>query len=71
MVLDIGGGTTDVAVIALGGTVTSKSSHIAGDRFNENIIDFVRSEFQLAIGEKTAEDVKIAIGAVVPMNSSL
>src|SRR3989344_5599706 len=71
MVLDIGGGTTDVAVIALGGTVTSKSSHIAGDRFNENIIDFVRSEFLLAIGEKTAEDVKIAIGAVVPMNSSL
>lgn len=67
MVLDIGGGTTDIAVISLGGTVASKSSHVAGDRFNENIIDYVRSEFQLAIGEKTAEDVKIAIGAVLPL----
>lgn len=71
MVLDIGGGTTDIAVIALGGTVASKSSHVAGDRFNENIIDFVRSEFQLAIGEKTAEDTKIAIGAVLPLEERL
>jgi rod shape-determining protein MreB len=71
MVLDIGGGTTDIAVIALGGTVASKSSHVAGDRFNENIADFVRSEFQLAIGEKTAEDTKIAIGAVLPLAESL
>ncbi len=65
MVLDIGGGTTDIAVIALKGVVSSKSSHVAGDRFNENIIDFVRSEFKLGIGERTAEDVKIAIGAVM------
>ena len=71
MVLDIGGGTTDIAVIALGGTVASKSSHVAGDRFNENIIDYVRSEFQLAIGEKTAEDTKIAIGAVLPLEERL
>ena len=71
MVLDIGGGTTDIAVIALGGTVASKSSHVAGDRFNENIIDYVRSEFQLAIGEKTAEDTKIAIGAVLPLDEVL
>ena len=71
MVLDIGGGTTDIAVIALGGTVASKSSHVAGDRFNENIIDFVRSEFQLAIGEKTAEDTKIAIGSVLPLDEPL
>lgn len=71
MVLDIGGGTIDIAVISLGGTVASKSSHVAGDRFNENIIDFVRSEFQLAIGEKTAEDVKMAIGAVVPLDKVL
>ena len=63
MVLDIGAGTTDIAVLALGGTVSSKSSQVAGDRFNENIIDFVRSEFQLAIGEKTAEDTKIARSA--------
>lgn len=67
MVLDIGGGTTDIAVIALGGSVAGKSSQVAGDRFNENIIDYVRSEFQLAIGEKTAEDTKVAIGAVLPL----
>ncbi len=64
MVLDIGAGTTDISVLALGGTVASKSSHVAGDRFNENIADYVRSEFQLAIGDKTAEDIKISIGAV-------
>ncbi|HEX8591172.1 MAG TPA: rod shape-determining protein [Candidatus Paceibacterota bacterium] len=71
MVLDIGAGTTDIAVIALGGTVASKSSHVAGDRFNENISDFVRSEFHLAIGERTAEDTKIAIGAVLPLEEQL
>jgi rod shape-determining protein MreB len=71
MVLDIGAGTTDIAVLALGGTVSSKSSQVAGDRFNENIIDFVRSEFQLAIGERTAEEVKIEIGAVVPLDESM
>jgi rod shape-determining protein MreB and related proteins len=71
MVLDIGGGTTDIAVLALGGSVSSKSSHVAGDRFNENIIDFVRGEFQLAIGEKTAEDTKIQIGAVLPLEQPL
>lgn len=71
MVLDIGGGTTDIAVISLKGTVASKSSHVAGDRFNDNIIDFVRSEFKLGIGERTAEEVKIAIGAVVPLSEIL
>lgn len=71
MVLDIGGGTTDIAVLSLGGTVASKSSHVAGDRFNENIIDYVRSEFQLAIGERTAEETKIAIGAVLPLDTKL
>lgn len=71
MVLDIGGGTTDIAVIALGGSVAGKSSQVAGDRFNENIIDYVRGEFQLAIGEKTAEDTKVAIGAVLPLPEPL
>ncbi|MFZ1075255.1 MAG: rod shape-determining protein [Minisyncoccia bacterium] len=71
MVLDIGGGTTDIAVIALHGVVSSKSSHVAGDRFNENIIDFVRSEFKLGIGERTAEDAKIAIGAVTSLPEPL
>lgn len=71
MVLDIGGGTTDIAVIALKGVVAAKSSHVAGDRFNENIIDYVRSEFKLGIGERTAEEVKIAIGAVTPLSEGL
>jgi len=71
MVLDIGGGTTDIAVIALRGVVASKSSHVAGDRFNDNIIDFVRSEFKLGIGERTAEDVKISIGAVTELPEAL
>ncbi|MEK7086392.1 MAG: rod shape-determining protein [Patescibacteria group bacterium] len=71
MVLDIGGGTTDIAVIALRGVVASKSSHVAGDRFNENIIEYVRSEFKLGIGEKTAEDVKISIGSVTPLFETL
>jgi rod shape-determining protein MreB and related proteins len=71
MVLDIGGGTTDIAVIALGGTVASKSSQVAGDRFNENIIDYVRNEFKLGIGERTAEDIKISIGAVTPLSETL
>lgn len=67
MVLDIGAGTTDIAVIALSGAVASKSSQVAGDRFNDNIIEFVRSEFKLGIGERTAEEVKIAVGAVMPL----
>ncbi|MHB8860193.1 MAG: rod shape-determining protein MreB [Minisyncoccota bacterium] len=71
MVLDIGAGTTDIAVIALKGAVASKSSQVAGDRFNENIIDYVRSEFKLGIGERTAEDVKIQIGSVMPLAEAL
>jgi rod shape-determining protein MreB and related proteins len=71
MVLDIGGGTCDIAIIALKGVVAAKSSHVAGDRFNENIIDLVRSEFKLGIGERTAEEVKIAIGAVTPLSETL
>lgn len=71
MVLDIGAGTTDIAVHALSGTVSSKSSQVAGDRFNDNIIDFVRSEFSLAIGERTAEETKIEIGAVLPLPTPL
>ena len=71
MVLDIGAGTTDIAVIALNGAVASKSSQVAGDRLNDNIIEYVRSEFKLGIGERTAEDVKISIGAVMPLEEPL
>jgi rod shape-determining protein MreB and related proteins len=71
MVLDIGGGTTDIGVISLGGTVAAKSSQVAGDRLNDNIVEYVRSEFKLGIGDRTAEEVKIAIGAVVPLTEVL
>ncbi len=66
MVVDIGGGTTDVAVISLGGIVRSKNLKIAGDKLNTDIITYIRSEFKILIGEKTAEAVKIAIGSVLP-----
>lgn len=66
MVVDIGGGTTDIAVISLGGTVVSRNIRIAGDEMNEDIIRYMRDEFNLLIGEKTAEDAKIAIGSACP-----
>lgn len=65
MIIDIGGGTTDVAVISLGGIVRSINLKMAGDRFNTDIISYLRDEFKLLIGEKTAEAVKMAIGSVV------
>ncbi len=63
MVVDIGGGTTDIAVISLGGIVVSRNLRVAGDEMNEDIVRYCRDEFNLLIGEKTAEDVKIAIGS--------
>jgi len=63
MVVDIGGGTTDIAVISLGGIVVSRNLRIAGDEMNEDIVRYCRDEFNLLIGEKTAEDVKITIGS--------
>ena len=66
MIIDIGGGTTDIAVISLGGIVKSKNLKIAGDRLNADIITYMRDEFKILIGERTAEMVKIAIGSVSP-----
>ena len=66
MVIDIGGGTTDIAVISLGGIVRSSNLKIAGDRFNNDIITYMRDEFKILVGERTAELVKIAIGSVIP-----
>lgn len=66
MVMDIGGGTTDIAVISLGGIVRSKNLKIAGDKFNNDIISYIRNEFKILIGETTAEQVKIEVGVVVP-----
>ncbi len=63
MIVDIGGGTTDIAVISLSGIVQSKNLRIAGDRFNQDIISYIRDEFKILLGEKTAEDIKIAIGS--------
>ncbi|CAJ1186420.1 rod shape-determining protein [Companilactobacillus nantensis] len=63
MVVDIGGGTTDVATISLGGIVSSRSIRVAGDKFDESISAYIKSNFNLQIGERTAEDVKIQIGS--------
>ncbi len=66
-IVDIGGGTTEVAVISLGGLVLSKSLRIAGDKLNEAIIRYAQQEYKLLIGERTAERVKIAIGSAYPL----
>lgn len=63
MIVDIGGGTSEIAVISLGGAVVAESLRVGGDKMNENIISYVRENFNLLLGEKTAEDVKIAIGS--------
>ena len=66
MVVDIGGGTTDIAIIALGGTVLSTSIKIAGDKFDEAIVKYIKRKHNIVIGERTAEDLKINIGCVYP-----
>jgi rod shape-determining protein MreB len=71
MMIDIGGGTTDIAIISMGGTVVSKSLKIAGDKFNQDIMNFVRDEFKLLIGEPTAEEVKLAVGSAIPLEEKL
>lgn len=71
LIVDIGGGTTDVAVISMGGTVISRTLKIGGDRFNDDIIRFVRDEFKLAIGEPTAEMAKISVGSAIPLEERL
>ncbi|MDB4992456.1 MAG: MreB/Mrl family cell shape determining protein rod shape-determining protein MreB-related protein [Parcubacteria group bacterium] len=71
MVADIGGGTIDVAVISLGGIVASTSVKVAGNALDRAIIDHVKKQYNLAIGEKTAEDVKIQIGSAVPVTEEL
>jgi rod shape-determining protein MreB and related proteins len=66
MVVDIGGGTTEVAVISLGGIVVSRSIRIGGDEMDQDIVTFARREYNLFLGERTAEDIKIAIGSAYP-----
>lgn len=69
MVIDIGGGTTDIALLSLGDIVTSKSIKVAGDLFDQEIINYVKDKYKLLIGERTAEDVKIKIGTVYDENN--
>lgn len=71
MVVDIGGGTTDVAVISLGGIVSSTSVKCAGNKIDYAIADYIKKTFNLAIGDKTAEEIKIQVGSAVPMEEEL
>ena len=71
IIVDIGGGTTEVAVISLGGIVVSNSIRVAGDELDEDIINYVKREMNLAIGETTAEDIKIEIGCALPLMTDL
>lgn len=71
MIIDVGGGTTDIAVISLGGIVVSKSIKVAGDKFDDAIIRYMRKKHNLYIGERTAEDLKINIGTASPKSDSI
>ena len=70
MVVDIGGGTTEVAVISLNGIVTAKSVRIAGDAFDDAIVSYIKKKYNLLIGERTAEEIKIRIGSAFPVEES-
>ena len=70
MVIDIGGGTTDIAMISLGGIVASKQSTVAGDTFNRDIVEYIREEFKMIIGDKTVEDVKVKVANLTPSSEA-
>src|ERR1035437_1968175 len=71
MVVDIGGGTTEVAVISLGGIVTSQSIRVGGDELDEALVSFIKKEYSLALGERTAEEIKIQLGSAFPLQEEL
>jgi rod shape-determining protein MreB and related proteins len=71
MIVDIGGGTTEVAVISLGGIVTAQSLRVAGDELDEAIMQYLKKEFSLAVGERTSEDIKIQMGSAWPMEEEM
>jgi rod shape-determining protein MreB len=71
LIIDIGGGTSEIAVIALGGIVVSRSVRVGGNRFDESIANYIRKKYNLMVGERTAEDVKIQIGAALPLEREL
>ena len=71
MIIDIGGGTTEVAIISMSGIVFSRSVRIAGDEMDEAIVNYIKKKYNLLIGERTAEEVKIHIGSAYPLNESM
>lgn len=71
LVVDIGGGTTEIGVVSLGGLVLSKSIRVAGDKIDQAIIDYVKRKYNLLIGERSAEEIKIAIGTAMPLDEEL
>ncbi len=71
MIVDIGGGTTEVAVISLGGIVTAQSVRVAGDELDDALVQYIKKEFSLAIGDRTAEEIKIQMGSAWPMEDEL
>jgi rod shape-determining protein MreB len=71
MIVDIGGGTSEIAVLSLGGVVIARSIRIAGDEMNENIIQYARDNFNLLVGPRSAEEVKIKIGSAYPLSEPL
>lgn len=71
LVVDIGGGTTEIGVVSLGGLVISKSIRVAGDKMDESIVDYVRKKYNLLIGDRTGEEIKIAIGCASPLDEPL
>jgi rod shape-determining protein MreB len=71
MIIDIGGGTTDIGIVSLGGLVNARNIRIAGDKLNADIVSHVRNEFKILIGEKTAEELKVAIASVSPTRQPL
>ena len=71
MIVDIGGGTTEVAVISLGGIVTAQSVRVAGDELDDAVLQYVKKEFSLAIGDRTAEEIKIHMGSAWPLDEEL
>ncbi|MBI2013760.1 MAG: rod shape-determining protein [Candidatus Colwellbacteria bacterium] len=71
MIIDMGGGTTEISIISVGGTVKSKSLKIAGEKFNEEIIKGIKDEFGVLIGEPTAEEIKVNIGSAIPLQEKL
>lgn len=71
MIVDIGGGTTEIAIISLGGIVVAKSLKLAGDQLNQNIIQYAREQFNLLLGERMAEEVKIQVGSAAPLSAPI